>query len=110
MTPIQLFAWTVLALSLVSSGLSAQEKQSDFKVPNDITFRTADIMSEGTRMSAEVFAPKEPAEGKLPTIVMCHGFRYDCRGRSRRTRHEGSGKELASQRLTAPRLPPEVPT
>ena len=35
---------------------------------DDITFRSATIMSEGTRMAAEGFAPKEPKEAKLPTI------------------------------------------
>ena len=31
-------------------------------------------MSEGTRMAAEVFAPKDPKGEKLPTIVMSHGW------------------------------------
>lgn len=48
--------------------------QPGFKPPDDITFRTADIISEGTRMSAEVFAPKNPKTDKLPTIVMSHGW------------------------------------
>jgi dienelactone hydrolase len=48
--------------------------QAQFEVPEDITFRTADVMSEGTRITAEVFTPKKPAEGKLPTIVMSHGW------------------------------------
>ena len=43
-------------------------------VPGDVTFRRADIMSEGTRMAAEVFAPKKPKSDKLPTIVMSHGW------------------------------------
>src|SRR6185437_8061651 len=30
--------------------------------------------SEGTRMAAEVFAPKEPKSERLPTIVMSHGW------------------------------------
>src|ERR1019366_8882955 len=45
-----------------------------FKVPDDVAFRTDDIMSEGTRMAAEVFAPKKPKSDKLPTIVMSHGW------------------------------------
>jgi outer membrane protein assembly factor BamB/dienelactone hydrolase len=45
-----------------------------FKVPDDVSFRTADIMSEGTRMAAEVFAPNQPRSEKLPTIVMSHGW------------------------------------
>ena len=50
------------------------EKKLDFKLPDDVAFRTADILSDGTRMAAEVFAPKEPKSDKLPTIVMSHGW------------------------------------
>jgi dienelactone hydrolase len=39
-----------------------------------VTFRAADILSEGTRMAAEVFAPKDPRSDRLPTIVMSHGW------------------------------------
>jgi uncharacterized protein len=49
-------------------------KKPDIKLPEDVTFRTADIMSEGARMAAEVFAPKKSDGDKLPTIVMSHGW------------------------------------
>ncbi len=52
----------------------AEKKPPDFQVPADITFRTADIMSEGVRMSAEVFAPKNVENARIPTIVMSHGW------------------------------------
>lgn len=55
---------------VASSALLAQE---NFVAPSDIAFRTADVISEGTRMSAEVFAPKD-ATLRLPTIVMSHGW------------------------------------
>jgi len=74
MSPTRLFAWAVLTLSLVASGASAQDKKPEFKVPEDVTFRTADILSEGTRMAAEIFAPKAPARDKLPAIVMSQGW------------------------------------
>ena len=74
MTPIKLFAWAVVALSLASSRLHAQDKKPDFKVPDEVAFHKADIMSEGTRMAAEVFAPKNPKTEKLPTIIMSHGW------------------------------------
>lgn len=74
MAPTQLFAWSVAAFFLVSSGLCAQEKEPAFKVPEGVAFRAADIKSEGTRMAAEVFAPSKPAREKLPTIVMSHGW------------------------------------
>jgi dienelactone hydrolase len=64
----------VVVLYLLSTQLSAQEGRPAYKVPDDLTFRTADIMSEGTRMSAEVFAPKETGEQTLATIIMSHGW------------------------------------
>jgi dienelactone hydrolase len=65
---------TALMLSSVSPLLLAQEKKPDFQVPDDVAVRTADILSEGTRMAAEVFAPKKPQADKLPTIIMSHGW------------------------------------
>jgi hypothetical protein len=43
---------------------------------SEIAFRTATIISEGTRMTAEVYSPKSAASDsqKLPTIVMAHGW------------------------------------
>lgn len=65
-------------LSLVVACLAAQaacaQEPAAFKSPDDVAFRTATIMSEGTRMAAEVFAPKSPSTEKLPTIVMAHGW------------------------------------
>ncbi len=43
-------------------------------VPDDVAFRRADIISEGTRMAAEVFAPRKPKGERLPTVVMSHGW------------------------------------
>jgi dienelactone hydrolase len=45
-----------------------------FTPPEDISFRRANIMSEGTRMSTGVFAPKASAGKKLPTILVAHGW------------------------------------
>jgi uncharacterized protein len=44
-----------------------------FQAPDDVNFRTANIVSEGTRMAAEVFSRKDAA-AKLPTIIMSHGW------------------------------------
>ncbi len=55
---------------VVTSSLFGDET---YHPPADVRFRTADIISEGTRMSAEVFSPKDSL-GKLPTIVMSHGW------------------------------------
>jgi dienelactone hydrolase len=52
----------------------AQEKSTRWEPPEDVAFRTADILSEGTRIAAEVFAPKNTGDEKLPTILMSHGW------------------------------------
>ena len=59
---------------LLAPGLSIAQEAGKFTPPDDVTFRAANISSEGTRMAAEVFAPKSPAGDKLPTIVMAHGW------------------------------------
>jgi hypothetical protein len=41
--------------------LFAQDNNLDFKVSDDVAFRTDGIMSEGTRIAAEVFAPTTEA-------------------------------------------------
>jgi dienelactone hydrolase len=71
---IRFFTWALLLVGSLSADLSAQLKLPDFNVPDDLTFRTADIISEGTRMAAEVFAPGTARSDKLPTIIMSHGW------------------------------------
>lgn len=56
----------------ISIPTSAQEPAPS-GIPDNVAFQTADIISEGTRMSAELYSPKNP-NGKLPTIVMSHGW------------------------------------
>ncbi len=69
--PIVLSTLLILALA---DFVHAQQPGLRFTPPEDVAFRTANISSEGTRMAAEVFAPKSPASEKLPTIVMAHGW------------------------------------
>ncbi len=64
----------LLPLALAATGSSAQETKPSFPIPEGVTFRPADIMSEGTRISAEVFAPANAEGKKLPTILMSHGW------------------------------------
>jgi dienelactone hydrolase len=45
-----------------------------FVPPDDLLHRRADIISEGTRMAAEIYEPKTRPAPKLPTVVMCHGW------------------------------------
>lgn len=52
---------------------SPAQEPASFDAPADIACRTANIISEGTRMAAEVFHLKD-ASGKLPVIIMSHGW------------------------------------
>jgi dienelactone hydrolase len=45
-----------------------------FTPPDDVTLRSVDIYSEGTRMAGDVYSAKANAGKKLPTIVMAHGW------------------------------------
>jgi dienelactone hydrolase len=53
---------------------SAQTNADAFTPPDDIAFRKCDIISEGTRMVAEVYALKSLDGKRLPTIILCHGW------------------------------------
>ena len=63
----------VLAATLTLLASPILWTQEKYVAPSDIAYRKADVISEGTRMSAEVFAPKD-ATHKLPTIIMSHGW------------------------------------
>ncbi len=52
----------------------AQQRPPAFTPPEDIDYRRANITSEGTRMSAELYSLKSLAGRKLPTVIMCHGW------------------------------------
>ena len=66
--------WKLLYIAPLTTLLAAaQQAPPAFTPPADIAYRTANIISEGTRMSAEVYAPKD-ATGKLPCILMAHGW------------------------------------
>lgn len=61
------------AFLLATSFVFAQP--AGFKVPDDLSTRKVNIVSEGTRMGGDVFVLKSAsAEQKLPTIVMAHGW------------------------------------
>ncbi len=60
-------------LTFTCACFDAHAQDAAFKAPDDITFRVADIISEGTRITAEVFSPTD-SDGKLPTIIMSHGW------------------------------------
>jgi uncharacterized protein len=60
-----------LALGALALG---QTKSAPYEPPEGVTFRHATIISEGSRLAAEVFAPKADDGKALPTIIMCHGW------------------------------------
>src|SRR5262249_19722391 len=45
-----------------------------FKAPDNIDFRTANVISEGVRLQAEIFSLKTLAGKQLPTVIMAHGW------------------------------------
>ena len=67
-----LFALTLLALAPTASFAQATAKTSE--APVEVDSRKATIVSEGSRLAAELFAPKDAADKKLPTIIMSHGW------------------------------------
>jgi dienelactone hydrolase len=57
-----------------SSAAQAGQPAAAFKAPDAIDFRTANIMSEGVRLHAELLSLKSLAAKQLPTIIMAHGW------------------------------------
>ena len=47
---------------------------AQFKAPDNIDFRTANVTSEGVRLHAELFSLKSLAGKPLPTIIQAHGW------------------------------------
>jgi len=69
----------VIAIVVVASALSVQKVRAQvrarFALPEDVSTRQVNILSEGTRMSGNVFVPKSAKpDDKLPTIIMAHGW------------------------------------
>ena len=70
-TNIRLGSFLAVAL-FVSTLLAAQA--GPYQVPPEVDLRTANVISEGVRIQAEVLSLKSLAGKKLPTIVMGHGW------------------------------------
>jgi dienelactone hydrolase len=64
----------VLAGALCGLPVNGQTRGTKYTPPEDLNWRQRDVMSEGTRLTAEVFALKKLDGKKLPTIIMCHGW------------------------------------
>jgi uncharacterized protein len=63
----------LLWLLLLPVMVWGQMAWGQYKPPEGVSWRQAVIVSEGTRMAAEVFTPAA-ASGKLPCILMAHGW------------------------------------
>jgi dienelactone hydrolase len=76
------FAFILLCASHLSGAGSARAddpptpaRADSFTPPDDLRFHRADIISEGVRLTGEVFRPKgRPQDEKLPAIILCHGW------------------------------------
>jgi dienelactone hydrolase len=68
-------AWVAYVFLLAAGALTFGQTTPDtYRPAEGVTFRRATVMSEGSRLAAELFGPKD-SEGKaLPTIIMCHGW------------------------------------
>jgi uncharacterized protein len=62
------------ALLAAAQAAWAQPASPAYQPPADIAFRQVTILSEGSRLAAEVFALKESTDKALPTIILCHGW------------------------------------
>jgi dienelactone hydrolase len=63
----------IIAIAL-SSAAHAQQAAQPFTAPADLDYRKANVMSEGVRLTAELYSPKSAAGKQLPTIIMSHGW------------------------------------
>jgi len=68
---------SLICLSL--SGVCAVAQQ-DWQAPAGVNWRTDTILSEGTRLAAEIFSPDDREGEKLPCILMAHGWGGTARG------------------------------
>jgi C-terminal peptidase prc len=58
----------------IAPAAQPQTSAPDFKVAENLEFRSARIISEGVRLHAEIFSLKSQAGKPLPTIIMAHGW------------------------------------
>ena len=51
-----------------------QGEPDPYKPPANIAFRKAEVLSDGCRLAAELFALKGHEGRPLPTLILCHGW------------------------------------
>jgi len=73
--PLVLVAAAFLSLAFLWLSLArGQPRGVPFAPPDEINYRKQIVVSEGTRMAAELFSLKSLDGQKLPAIIMCHGW------------------------------------
>ncbi len=65
---------TIAILPWLSCPAYSQQQPQVFTPPDDLEYRKANVMSEGVRLTAELYSPKSAAGKQLPTIIMSHGW------------------------------------
>jgi dienelactone hydrolase len=71
--------WSGIVAAMLAAGIApgvaqAQTGGAPFTPPEGINWERKDVISEGTRLTAEVFSPKSAAGQKLPTVILSHGW------------------------------------
>ncbi len=75
MNPLRVvFSAFVLPVFLLPAVTRGQAAGATYQPPTGIHFENRAIVSEGTRMAAELFSLQSLDGKKLPTIIMCHGW------------------------------------
>ncbi|MDE0265258.1 MAG: acetylxylan esterase [Bryobacterales bacterium] len=69
----------VAVICLSQSGVGAFAQQ-EWRAPVGVNWRTDTILSEGTRLAAEIFSPSDRDGEMLPCILMAHGWGGTARG------------------------------
>src|SRR3954454_7948382 len=74
----------VLVIGALLAAFSMAQQPQAFSLPESVTRRAIDFWSEGTRLSADIYAPKNrDTATKLPTVVLCNGWGGTRRGAER---------------------------
>jgi pimeloyl-ACP methyl ester carboxylesterase len=65
----------ILALIIAQPGRADDRAKRTVTAPErEVVTRKATIVSEGSRLAAEVYSPADAGDKKLPTIIMSHGW------------------------------------
>ncbi|MFI5457645.1 MAG: alpha/beta fold hydrolase [Isosphaerales bacterium] len=72
--PLRLVLPMMVLWAAVHAPIASAQAVVSFEPPKDIRFQTRNIMSEGTRMAAELFSLKSLEGKRLPTVILCHGW------------------------------------